>query len=112
MAKKELLLCCILIFIGMLDWLTTIAAIVFFGATEANPLLAGMTQTNLVLFSVVKISAITLTGLVFYKALTTAKLAPQISPFAKKFLKSGYAIALVSLAILVSNNMIVVAQSA
>lgn len=111
MAKKELILCSTLIFIGLLDWLTTILAIVFFGATETNPLLVGMTQTNLILFSFTKISAVTLTGIVFYKALTTAKLAQQITPFTKKFLKSGYTIALVALAILVSNNLIVMAQS-
>ncbi len=111
MAKKELILCSTLIIVGMLDWLTTIVAIVFFGATEANPLLVGMTQTNLLLFSLTKISAVTFTGIVFYKALTTAKLAQQITPFTKKFLKSGYAIALVALVTLVSNNLIVVAQS-
>jgi len=111
MAKKELLLCSTLIFVGLLDWLTTILAITFFGATEANPLLAGMTQTNLMLFSLTKISAVMLTGIVFYKALTTAKLAQQITPFTRKFLKSGYTIALVVLVILVSNNLIVVAQS-
>lgn len=111
MVKKELILCSTLVFIGMLDWLTTIVAIVFFGATEANPLLTGLTQTNLMLFSLVKITAVTLTGIVFYKAQTTASISQQISPFAKKFLKSGLAITLIALTILVSNNIIVVAQS-
>ena len=61
-----------------------------FGATETNPLIANLTQSNMLLFSVVKLSAITLTGLIFYRAETQAKLTSKISPFAKKFLNAGY----------------------
>ena len=104
MVKKEILFCTTLILIGTLDWLTTLVGVVFFGATETNPLIAGLTQSNMLLFSAVKLSAITLTGLVFYKAETKAKIASQISPFAKKFLHSGYAICLFTLTAVVLNN--------
>ena len=70
MVKKEILFCTAIILIGTLDWLTTIVGVVFFGATETNFLLAGLTRSNMLLFSAVKLSAITLTGLVFYKAET------------------------------------------
>jgi hypothetical protein len=104
MVKKEILFCTTIIFIGTLDWLTTIVGVAFFGATETNFLLAGLTRSNMLLFSAVKLSAITLTGLVFYKAETKAKLTSQISPMAKKFLTSGYAICLLTLTLVVANN--------
>ena len=105
MVKKEILFCTTIILIGTLDWLTTLVGIVFFGATETNFLLTGLTQFNLLLFSAVKLAAITLTGLVFYKAETKAKLTSQISPLAKKFLTSGYAICLFTLSLVVVNNV-------
>lgn len=104
MIKKEVLFCTTIILIGTLDWLTTIVGVVFFRATETNPLIAGLTQSNILLFSAIKLSAITLTGLIFYKAETKTKITSQVSPFAKKFLNSGYAISLITLTFLVLNN--------
>ncbi len=104
MVKREVLFCTTLILIGTLDWLTTLVGIVFFGATETNPLIAGLTQSNMLIFSAVKLSAVTLTGLLFYKAETKAKIANQLSPFAKKFLLSGYGICMVTLSVVVLNN--------
>jgi hypothetical protein len=104
MVKKEVFLCVTIILIGTLDWLTTVVGAVFFGATETNPLLASLTQSNMLLFSAVKLSAITLTGLLFYKAETKTKRTNQFSPFAKKFLNSGYIISLFTLMAVVLNN--------
>ena len=104
MVKKEVLFAATIVLIGTLDWLTTIVGVLFFGATETNPLIASLTQSNMLLFSAVKLSAITLTGLVFYKAETKTKITSQISPFAKKFLHSGYAICLFTLTVVVLNN--------
>jgi hypothetical protein len=112
MVKKEIWFCITLILIGTLDWLTTIVGVVFFGATETNPLIANLTQTNMLLFSAVKLSAITLAGLLFYKAETKTKLTNQISPFAKKFLNSGYAISLFTLSFVVLNNFAAIAKVA
>jgi hypothetical protein len=112
MVKKELIFCTVLVLIGTLDWLTTIVGIVFFGATENNPLLANFTETNMLLFSAVKLTAITITGLIFYKAGTQTKLSSEISPFAKKFLKSGYVISLFALSAVVLNNFSVIAKLA
>jgi hypothetical protein len=104
MVKKEVLLCTTLITIGTLDWLTTLVGVMFFGATETNPLLTNLTQTNILLFSTIKLTAIMLTGLLFYKAEIKTKLTAQISPFTKKFLNSGYVIALFFLMVAVLNN--------
>ena len=112
MAKKEVLLCTTFILIGTLDWLTTLVGVVFFGATETNPLLTSLTQSNMLLFSAIKLSAITLTGLLFYRAETKTKLTSQISPLAKKFLTSGYAICLLTLSLVVANNFSAIANVA
>ena len=112
MVKKEVIFCTVLVLIGTLDWLTTIVGIVFFGATENNPLLANFTQTNMLLFSTIKLTAITITGLIFYKAGTRTKFSSEISPFAKKFLKSGYVICLFALSAVVLNNFSVIASLA
>jgi Domain of unknown function (DUF5658) len=108
MVKREILFCTIIILAGALDWLTTLLGVVFFGATETNLLLAGLTRSSLLLFSAVKLSAITITGLIFYKAETKAKLTNQISPLAKKFLNSGYAICLLILSFAVLNNFSII----
>jgi hypothetical protein len=112
MVKKGILFCTTIILIGTLDWLTTLVGVVFFGATETNFLLAGLTRSNLLLFSTVKLSAITLTGVVFYKAETKAKLTSQISPIARKFLSSGYVICLFTLSVVVVNNFSVIVNFA
>jgi hypothetical protein len=112
MVKKEVIFCTVLVLIGTLDWLSTIVGIVFFGATEKNPLLANFTQTNMLLFSAIKLTAITITGLIFYKAGTKTKLSSEITPFAKKFLKSGYVISLFALSAVVLNNFSVIAKLA
>ena len=112
MVKREVLFCITLILIGTADWLTTIIGTVFFGATETNPLLSGLTQSNMLFFSAVKLSAIILAGLMFYKAENKTKLTRQISPFTKKFLHSGYAISLITLMAVVLNNVASIAKLA
>ena len=112
MVKKEVLLGAAIILMGTLDWLITLVGIVFFGATETNPLLANLTQSNIFLFSGVKLTAVTLTGLLFYRAETKTQLTSQISPFAKKFLNSGYIISLFTLMAVVLNNFAAIVKVA
>jgi len=112
MVKREVLFCTTLILIGTIDWITTIIGIVFFGATETNPLLVGLTQSNMFIFSFVKLSAVILAGLVFYKAETKTKIGNQVSPFAKNLLNSGYVISLFTLTALVANNITAIAKIA
>ncbi|MGD0203767.1 MAG: DUF5658 family protein [Candidatus Bathyarchaeia archaeon] len=112
MVKKEVLFCTTLILIGTIDWLTTIIGIVFFGATETNPLLGGLTQSNMLIFSAVKLSAVILAGLIFYKAETKTKSSNQVSPFAKNLLNSGYVISLFTLAAVVTNNITAIVKVA
>jgi hypothetical protein len=62
MPRKELLLLSSMLLLGIIDWLTTMTGVVYFYATELNPLLAALTQTNIVLFSIVKLTAISSLG--------------------------------------------------
>ena len=103
MVNKAVLFCTTLILIGTADWITTIVGIVFFGASETNPLLA-LTQSNLFIFSFIKLSAVILAGLVFYKAETKSKIH-NVSPFTKNLLNSGYIISLFTLTAVVANNI-------
>lgn len=112
MVKREVLFCTTLVLIGTIDWLTTIVGVVFFGATETNPLLAGLTQSNLFIFSTVKLLAVALAGLVFYKAETKAKITNKVPPFAKNLLNSGYVISLFTLTAVVANNITTIARVA
>jgi uncharacterized membrane protein len=48
----------LLAFMGVLDCVTTVAGIHFFGAFEQNPLMASLIQTNLSVFVATKLAAI------------------------------------------------------
>jgi hypothetical protein len=108
MPKKEHLLISTILLLGFFDWLTTISGIVFFKATETNPLMAGLTQTNLLLFSSVKLLAITITGLALYKATILSKLKVGELLWAKRLLNSGFSAVALMLAAAVTCNAIAI----
>ncbi len=105
MDKKDLFFITI-VMVGFLDWLTTEVGVVFCGAQELNPLLSGFTS-SMVLFSVVKMSAVVLTGLAFYKAANMANSNPGLG-LTSRFLDGGYLFTFLALAFVVSNNVIAV----
>ena len=104
MVKKAILFCSTLVLIGTADWITTIIGIAFFGATETNPLL-GLTQTNLLIFSFIKLSAVILAGIAFYLAETKTKISSKVSPYTKNLVNSGFAISVFTLSAVVANNI-------
>ena len=108
MLKKEHLLFSAIVLLGFFDWLTTIAGILFFKATETNPLIAGLTQTNLILFSTVKLSAIMIAGYALYKATILSKLRIGEWPWTKRLLNSGFSAAALMLAAAVACNTIAI----
>jgi len=106
MIKKDLFVFSALVLVGFLDWLTTVVGVAFFGASESNPLMFGLVSLNMVLFSVVKLVAVVVAGLIFYKAIgLTAGL--NLS-FTKRFLDIGYSLTFLSLTVVVINNLSVV----
>jgi len=108
--KKELALCFTLILIGFLDWLTTVLGLVYFGAVEVNPLFAGLTETNILAFSGVKLSVAVLVGLMFYKAYMIEGTPRINSGLEKRFIDSGCFISLIALTVVVTNNILAVVR--
>jgi hypothetical protein len=109
MASRRLLFCSAIVLLGVFDWLTTIVGIAFFGAKETNPLLAGMTTNSLMLFSFAKLSAVSITGLAFFKAMGMGAAMGQVPCFTARFVYSGYIVAFFTLTALVINNLSVIA---
>jgi hypothetical protein len=106
MPKKELLVFSAIVLMGFLDWLTTMTGVLFFGATEVNPLLAGLTKSSMVLFSAVKISAVVIAGFTFYKLTAFSRPTTNDWHFTSRFLDGGYSLTFLALTAVVANNMI------
>jgi hypothetical protein len=102
--------CSALILMGSLDWLTTIIGILSFGAVEVNPLFSGITKTNLLAYSGIKLSMVALTGFLFYKLGNIEKMSASNSHFGKRFVESGYSVTLMALTAVVTNNIIAVVK--
>ena len=104
-----------LILMGSMDWLTTIVGIAFFGAIEANPFLADITQISLPLFTVIKLSTTIMVGLLFYKAEKTLLGTPDKNTrsfkIARITLRAAYISAILLLLSAVLNNLIVVVNA-
>jgi hypothetical protein len=102
--------CSALILMGSLDWLITIIGILNFGAVEVNPLFSGITKTNLLAYSGIKLSMVALTGFLFYKLGNIEKMSASNSHFGKRFVESGYSVTLMALTAVVTNNIIAVVK--
>lgn len=101
----------ILIFLGILDWLTTLLGVHYLGAVELNPLFAGVLSSNVLVFSVIKLAAAVLVGVLFYKGYAFEKAQGINSRSGKFFLESGYFASLTTLIAVVANNIMVVINS-
>jgi hypothetical protein len=110
MFKKELLFCSVLILMGILDWLTTVTGILCFGVVEINPLFAGLTKVNILVYSGIKLSIVVLTGFLFYKADKIEKMLRGNSHLGKRFLEAGYFVSFVILTAVVTSNIITVVR--
>jgi hypothetical protein len=110
MFKKELLFCFALILMGVLDWVTTVTGVLCFGAVEINPLFAGLTKVNILVYSGIKLSIVVLTGFLFYKADKIGKMLRGNSHFGKRFLEAGYFVSFMILTVAVTSNIITVVR--
>jgi hypothetical protein len=107
MPKKEFLIFISIMILGTIDWLTTATGILVFGATELNPFLIGLTQTNMIIFSIVKFVAITFASLAFYKAFCITSQKGNDWCLTKRFLNGGYSMTTLLLTAVVGSNMII-----
>jgi hypothetical protein len=95
---------------GFLDWLTTVLGVLYFGAMEINPLFAGIIDSNILIFSGIKLAATVLIGFLFYKGYTIEKTPGINSHLGTLFLSSGYFASLMALTVVVANNIIAVVR--
>ena len=111
MVRAEVTLSFFLILMGCIDCLTTVVGVLYSGATELNPLMAGIVSTNIGAFLVVKIAATTLIGFTYFLAnRTLAKTKNKSSrsfKYSSKFLKFAYAGIMVFMVIVVANNLLI-----
>ena len=95
---------------GFLDWLTTVLGVLYFGAMEINPLFAGIINSNILVYSGIKLSTTVLIGFLFFKGYTIEKTPRRNSNFGKLCLSSGYFASLVALTVVVASNIITVVK--
>jgi len=110
MLKKDLILFSAIILLGILDWLTTVTGLFFYGAAEVNPLLFGLTKSSMILFSVVKLSAVIVIGFAFYKAIVISRSETKDWHFTKRILYGGYALTFLVLTAVVTSNVIAISR--
>ena len=99
-----------LVFCGLIDCVTTIVGILWFGATEGNPLFSALTETNLLAFSVIKLVATVFVGVLFYKAGSVCRIEGSGFQVGSRFLQVAYSLSLLTMLTVVTNNVLVVAQ--
>ena len=100
---------------GVMDWVTTTIGILCFKAVESNPFIAGVAGASLPAFTVIKLSATLLAGLLFYQGerllLRTPDKTSQSFKCTHIMLKGACIAATAFLLIAVVNNLIVVFSS-
>ncbi len=111
MPKTEVMLSFFLILMGTIDCLTTVVGVLYSGATELNPFMAGIVSTNIGAFLVVKIAAtllIALTYILANKTLTKAQNKSSRSfKYSSKLLKFAYVGIVLFMVIVVANNLLI-----
>jgi hypothetical protein len=103
--KKGRVFCLMLVMLGLADLITTLVGVKVFGATEANPLLSSITA-NPLLFSGIKLLAVSLIGVLFYRVGDVEEASSN------RVLQLSYSISLVFLTTVITNNLLVVAKLA
>jgi len=105
----------LLVFVGTMDCLTTVIGIAYFGAVETNPFMAGMATANLPAFAALKLATTVFVSLIFVKAekilMQTRDKSSRAFVWTKRILVASYIGVVVFLAIVVANNVLVLASA-
>lgn len=100
-----------LIFMGSMDCLPTVIGTLYYGTRELNPVLAGLVNSNLPGFVVLKLAVTVSVGLIFILAQKTLMKAPDKNAasfkIALRIMKVAYFSIVLFLAIVVANNLLV-----
>jgi hypothetical protein len=105
----------LLVFMGSIDCLTTVVGVLYFRAVELNPIIAGIVNTSLPAFVILKLATTVLVGLIFVQTekilMKTSNKTTKAFNFTKKLLKCTYVGIIIFLAIVVANNFIVLTNA-
>ena len=105
----------LLALMGSMDCITTVIGILYFGAVELNPFIAGVVSTNLPAFVVLKLTTTVSVCLIFVQAekilMKTRDKSTKAFSWTHKLLKVAYAGVIVFLVVVVVNNAIVLANA-
>jgi hypothetical protein len=105
----------LLVLMGSMDCLTTVIGIAYFGAVEVNPLLAGIANRSLMAFVVLKLATTVVVCLFFVQAekilMKTENKKTRAFSYTRMLLKIAYLGVIVFLAVVVTNNIIVLVRA-
>jgi len=111
MPRTQIIPSMLLIIMGTIDCITTVIGILYHGATELNPFMAGIVSTNIGAFLIVKLATIMIAPSSFVLAdktlRNTQNKGTKTFIFSSKLIKIASASTLVFLAIVVTNNLLV-----
>ena len=93
---------------GILDWVTTVLGVHYFGAVELNPLFACIVSSNMLFFSVIKLAGAVLVGFLFYLGYALEEKSGITSNLSRFSLRSGYCASLTLLMFVVANNLVAI----
>jgi membrane protein DedA with SNARE-associated domain len=109
--KSDLIPSFVLVLMGSIDCITTAIGVLYFGAVELNPFMAGIVSTNILAFMAVKMCATFLIGFTYILATRTLKKATNKETRSYKcshsILKVAYAGLVMFLIAVVVNNLII-----
>jgi hypothetical protein len=115
MPKLNIIASLVIVVMGCMDWLTTVIGVSSFNASEVNPFLSGIVSTNLLVFTIIKLSATAAIALSFYMAYNNLlKVKDQLTltfKLTNYTLKTAYIAVAAFLAIIVMNNLSVLVQA-
>ncbi|MGD0645708.1 MAG: DUF5658 family protein [Candidatus Bathyarchaeia archaeon] len=111
MLKTEVFLSFLLILMGSIDCLTTVIGVLYSGAAELNPFMAGIVSTNIGVFLLMKIAATILIAFTYILAnrtlMKTQNKTSRSFKYSYKLLKVAYSGIIVFLVIVVANNLLI-----
>jgi hypothetical protein len=105
----------LLALMGSMDCLTTVVGILYFGAVELNPFIAGVVSTNLAAFVVLKLTTTVFVCLIFVQAekilMKSQDKTTKAFAWTHRLLKVAYVGVIAFLAVVVLNNLTVLANA-
>ncbi len=105
----------LLVIMGSIDCLTTVIGVMYFGAAELNPFLAGIVSTNIQAFFVIKMAATLFIGLAYSQAkkalMSAGNQNSKSVRYTSTLLKVAYAGIVIFLIVVVANNFVVLATT-